>query len=459
MEGIFPCGLPCAGVCLKTEGRGYAMEEYMRILLEQIHCVQARELVGEEIRNHIMDQAQANERAGMDREQALADAVRDMGDPVETGAALDRIHRPSTDWRLLVLVGLLSLCSILVHIGVGSRQEMPDGGYGWKHGVRVLMGYGIMLAVYRLDYGRLGKYAKRIAAGCFFAALAVSVMGNGLNGAERWVSFGILGKISFSDLFYLYIPVYGALLYRYKGEGYRGVGKCILWMSFPVLTLRANCLSAAVLLSLVLMAMFSVAVGKGWFAVPKRKTLAAFWTAFGLLPMLAVALAVRGNYLALYQTERLRAFLGKESSYLDYQRQMIMEYAKSIRFIGSSGREFTDLSGINNDHLLNFVANDYGMAVLLLIGILLFAVAARIIHVSCGQGNPLGMMIGCGCGLFFEMVTAVDILHFFGRIPSMRLFLPFFSPEGEGILVAYLLAGVVLSVYRYRNIKGCGRPA
>ena len=185
MEGIFPCGLPCAGVCLKTEGRGYGMEEYMRILLEQIHCVQARELVGEEIRNHIMDQAQANERAGMDREQALADAVRDMGDPVETGAALDRIHRPSTDWRLLVLVGLLSLCSILVHIGVGSRQEMPDGGYGWKHGVRVLMGYGIMLAVYRLDYGRLGKYAKRIAAGCFFAALAVSVMGNGLNGAER----------------------------------------------------------------------------------------------------------------------------------------------------------------------------------------------------------------------------------------------------------------------------------
>ncbi len=432
------------------------MDEYMRILLEQIHCVQAREMVGEEIRNHIMDQAQAYEQEGMDRDRALTDAVRDMGDPVEAGAALDRIHRPRMDWRMLALVGLLSVCSILVHIGVGGRQEMLGGGYGWRHGVRVLMGFGLMLAVYRLDYERIGKYAKGIAAGCFFMAWAVSVMEIGLNGAGWWISLGIFGKISVSDLCYLYIPVYGALLYRYKGKGYLGVGKCILWMSFPLLTLRASCLSAAVLLSLVLMAMFSVAVGKGWFAVSKRKTLAVFWTVFGLLPIGAVVFAVRGDGLALYQTERIKDFLGEESSYLDYQRKMIMEYAKSIRFIGSSGRELTDLSSINNDHLLNFVANDYGMAALLFIGILLFAVAARIIHVSCGQRHPLGMMMGCGCGLFFEMVTAVDILHFFGRIPSMRLFLPFFSPEGGGILVAYLLAGMVLSVHRYRNIKGCG---
>ena len=429
------------------------MEEYMRMLLEQIRCRQAREMVGEEIRNHIADQAQANEQAGMEKGQALEAAVRDMGDPVETGVALNRIHSPRTDWRLLVLVGIISILSVVVHIGVGGRAEALGEGYGLRHGIRILMGYGIMLAVYRLDYEYIGKYAKRIAAFCCVSVIAVTAMGIGVNGAGSWISFAFLGKVSVSDLLYLYIPVYGALLYRYRGEGYRGVGKCVLWMFFPALALRLNCLSGTVLLFLVLMAMFSTAVAKGWFAVSKKITLAVFWSVFGLLPLLGVVLAVWGNYLASYQTERLKAFLGQESSYLDYARWMIVECSKSIRLFGSSGREIMDLPSINNDYLLNFVANYYGMAAMLFVGLLLLAVAARVIHVSFGQGYPLGMMMGCGCGLFFEMVTVIDILHFFGWIPSMRLFVPFFSPESGAIFVSYVLAGIVLSVYRYQKMK------
>ncbi len=32
-----------------------------------------------------------------------------MGDPVEVGISLDRIHKPKIAWRLLVIVGILSL--------------------------------------------------------------------------------------------------------------------------------------------------------------------------------------------------------------------------------------------------------------------------------------------------------------------------------------------------------------
>ena len=139
------------------------MEEYLNILLEQIHCRQAREMVGEEIRNHIMDQAQANEQAGMEKKEALEEAVRDMGDPVEAGTALNRIHRPRTDWRMLVLIGVISILSVVVHMGIGSREESMGAVYGMRHGMWVLIGYMAMLAVYRMDYSYIGKYAKRIA--------------------------------------------------------------------------------------------------------------------------------------------------------------------------------------------------------------------------------------------------------------------------------------------------------
>ena len=64
------------------------MDEYLKTLLEQIRCKKARPYVKKELQDHIEDQIEANMQAGMDREQAEREAVRDMGDPVETGSLL-----------------------------------------------------------------------------------------------------------------------------------------------------------------------------------------------------------------------------------------------------------------------------------------------------------------------------------------------------------------------------------
>ena len=69
-------------------------EEYLRIVTEQMRCKRAIEAVRKEIQDHIEDQADAFIAEGMKREEAEEAAVREMGDPVETGNGLDRIHRP-----------------------------------------------------------------------------------------------------------------------------------------------------------------------------------------------------------------------------------------------------------------------------------------------------------------------------------------------------------------------------
>ncbi len=430
------------------------MDEYLRLLLGQIRCRKARDMVGKEVKSHILDQAEAYEQAGMERGKALEEAVRDMGDPVEAGAALNRLHRPQTDWRMLALIGAVSILSMLVHAGIGGKGLSLGDAYGVRHGIGVLAGYGLMLAVCRMDYSYIGKYAKGIAASFFAAVFLVLLFGRGGNGPARWLSFGSLGIISVADMAYLYIPVYGGVLYRYRGEGYKGLGKCILWMLFPVLLLRMNALSTAVLLFFILAAMLSAAIGKGWLKVCRRRTLAVFWACFGLLPCAWAGFLFASGKLAVYQAERLRAFLEQEGSSWDYQMTRAAEYLENSRLLGGSGNEITNLAGIQNDYLLNFVANDYGMAAMLFIGLLLLAVAARVIHVSFRQGNSLGMMMGCGCGMFFEAVTIMDLLHCFGKIPPTRLFLPFLASDTGGLAVAYILAGVVLSVYRFQRING-----
>ena len=84
------------------------LSEYLDTVSEQIRCKRARTMVREELKNHVQEQAEAYEADGMMAPEAMREAVRQMGDPIETGTALNRIHRPQLEWKFLILVLLLS---------------------------------------------------------------------------------------------------------------------------------------------------------------------------------------------------------------------------------------------------------------------------------------------------------------------------------------------------------------
>ena len=90
------------------------MEEYLEKLISQIRCKKARPYILEEIKGHIEDQIQDNIAAGMTKEEAEKNPILDMGDPVETGIELDKIHKPQIAWRLLAIVGVISVLGILL---------------------------------------------------------------------------------------------------------------------------------------------------------------------------------------------------------------------------------------------------------------------------------------------------------------------------------------------------------
>ena len=87
-------------------------EEYMVSLTEQIHNKRAKQLIAQEIENHITEQADVYEAEGMSHDTALREAVRQMGNPVETGIALNQIHKPKMPWTMLGIVTVLMLSSI-----------------------------------------------------------------------------------------------------------------------------------------------------------------------------------------------------------------------------------------------------------------------------------------------------------------------------------------------------------
>ena len=220
------------------------MDEYLEKLLSQIRSKKARPFIEEEIRGHIEDQIAENLKNGMSPDEARAAAVRDMGDPVQAGISLDTVHKPQIAWGLLAFVALISGIGIFLQMEI-SRQLGDNTSYmdGTQYVFFVMTGIVLMSIVQYVDYTRIAAYAKWIGAALLLVGGYAVLFGSMANGSLYYITIGSY-HISSPFLGFIYVPLYGAILYQYYGQGYRGLLKSLIWMLLPVVILgRANSIS------------------------------------------------------------------------------------------------------------------------------------------------------------------------------------------------------------------------
>ena len=123
------------------------MEEYIKKLLEQVRFEKAHKAIGDEIRSHIEDQIEANVLDGMDEETAEKSAVADMGDPVEAGAQLDKVHRPQMAWGVVIIALFVAI------MGTGIIDDQGGGAFlPFVSNDKLVESYallGILLSIYK----------------------------------------------------------------------------------------------------------------------------------------------------------------------------------------------------------------------------------------------------------------------------------------------------------------------
>ena len=248
------------------------MDEYLKTLLEQIRCKKARPYVKQEFQDHIEDQIEANMQAGMDCEQAEREAVRDMGDPVETGISLDSVHRPQVAWKLLGIIVLISIAGVLIHAGIAGKISENAATGSDRYVFHVVIGLAVMMILYLLDYTVLARFSKIIAVVLLSACLVTLLGGCRLNGARYFIVLPGGRGISMQTLMLFYVPIYGAILYKYHGWGYKGLMRAIIWMIAPVILVCAMpALMTACVMLVSMLVMLTIAIQKNWFTVRKRR--------------------------------------------------------------------------------------------------------------------------------------------------------------------------------------------
>lgn len=250
----------------------------------EIRWKKARPLLTEEIRTHLLDQRDACVAQGMAEDEAQAEAVRQMGDPVALGADLDRVHRPRPQWGLLALALVLaaagaflrfSLTADVPYVSLQDRQMDLLGG---------LMGAAALAAGYLLDVSALGRRAWWTCV----ALMAVFIWFLPWNvSSAAWMSAQMLA------LFPLTLAL---VLWKQRGRRWRGAAVCLGWTA---LVAAACCLCPSVY-ALVQVTMAALVLGlffawRDWLGLGRWKSVVLV-LALGL-GVLALIIAVRWERL------------------------------------------------------------------------------------------------------------------------------------------------------------------
>ncbi len=365
---------------------------------------------------------------------------------------MKRIHL-----RILNLLGILLQQSILsqpgyqdLEIGLQERYRYAAEGFG----AVVAIGFLLMCVIYFLDYTVIAKYSRFI--GVFILILGglrlTGFFGVDINGIGNWVGFGMF-RVSITSLMMFYVPIYGAILYKYRDGGILALCRAILWLIFPVfITSRIPCLGVAIIMLVSMMTELTVAIWKGWFKLPVKKTLICLWMLFAVVPVLLLTAMYAFHMLAVYQEARIHSYL-TSSGDAYYMTSMLHKFNENILLWGNSGNDVLEgLPDFNKDYIFSYILNSYGKLAGIVVVTLLVALVVFMFGTSVRQKNELGMVMGFGCGMIILLNVFLNLAGIFGWIPLTTTFLPFLSAGKNNILLCYALVGIILSLYRYKDV-------
>lgn len=432
------------------------MREYLDTLSEQIRCKKARPMIVEEIEQHIEDQAEAYRAGGMEEKEALQKAVKEMGDPVEAGVALDRVHRPKMQWELVMIAVVLSLIGMIVQIIIFKGSTLGNGAdaleirnsYIIKAVVNTLLSFAVMAAVCVIDYTVLAKHPVALWwCCCILLVFYYFIYG-----------YRMLMRNAFSYyMMTLMVPVFAAILFRYRGKGFRGMIKCFLLLAVMGVVLLANHapMSGAMEMSAAILLVLTVAVLKGWFGDKKAGKLALIWVPTLGLPAAIAADAYFNNgnlrVLAEYQAARIRAMF--DQSEPSYQVMAVRQELGNMTLLGNRELPLSTLPSIQNDYVVTSMFTYFGAAFTILVLCVVVYFIWKIFHISFRQKNQLGFIVSISCGglLFIKSLNyLISNLGFYSVFSQMSM--PFLSYGLGNALVNGVLVGLLLSVYRNTNI-------
>lgn len=413
--------------------------EYVEAVCSQIRWKKARDGIREELEGHISDQSGAYVGGGMSEAEATEAAVKQMGDPVEVGLQLDRLHRPKRQPMMLLLVFAIALSGLALKIFIPELSFEKD--FFVKQTVSLLLGTAAMLIMYFFDYSIIGKYPKTL----FFT---VTIICGLALFAEPRLS---LSAVSASFSFLLPVAFTG-IVFAVRNRGYFGIFICLAALSAQtLLCLTAPEGTCAAVVFMCGLFLTGLAISKNHFNTSKLFSFLMLGAFITIVAFILFQVCLNGH-----APMRLEYAFNPQ----DYPTGggwlslTIRETLANARFVGKGG-ETQALTGllaygsaeVYSDLMLFYLIHRYGWVSFILIATLFALFFGKAIYACTKLKSIAGTYVSAAVLLVLAFQFVLYCTANLGFNLFSPLFLPFFS--GSAATAVNLgLVGLMLSAFR-----------
>lgn len=435
------------------------VSKFMEAVLGEIKYKKIHPYILHEINDHIECLKEDYEADGLNEEMAYEKAVGQMGDALDIGRTLHQMHKPKMEWS--VFTGIL----LLIGIGLYSINLLSMG-YGQdyyikKHITWLILG-GIGFAItYFIDYKKLEHWSWGFYGLALGLLVYTVINGSSINGSTRWIHIGPFSFASAIIVTPLLILAFIGFIRKWANGNIKELVLLGLLGAAPIFFIMAqpNVIRAG-LFGIAFMGLFTYYVLSSSFKGSKVKVLGITY---------GMVLGVGGSFLGYmllanpysYKLERLKQFFGiiQDPKGVGYLPNQIANVIQASQFIANDGMSFNEgpLGGLDrlalaSDYIFTFIVATMGqLAGIVLIALVLFIII-RMFTISIKINDNYGKLIVIGVGTAFMIQAIYNICVNLGWAPLGETYLPFVSFGGSNIVCDMILMGLLLNVYRRKDI-------
>ncbi len=399
--------------------------EYLDTVCEQIRFKAARKMIRGEIEAHIDD------RIAEGKSEELAIAA--MGDAVQTGRALNSVHRPRLEWRVLLCMLLLSAASVFVTVcmtGYGNITFSNSIGALLRP---MLAGVCAAAGIYFLNYSMLLHVRYVFYGAALFCAAAYCLFYDLLQPSSVMELLSQTFFFVVCPLLY-FIGLIG-IIEKYRGRGRKGI---IIICVLSVLAIGTTYRIAESCSFMLMIALLSAAV-----PILGRSKRCINGIIYATLIFAAyVASSMLINYIYHFQSIDFS---------VDAANSQVADVLKSARLIGPSpfymSEHAYDLESSHTYYVMTGIIGAYGWLAGLGAALLSGGLYAWMLRRSLQVAHTYGRMLALGISGYFLARFVLAMLTNLGLTESFCS-LPFLSFGRFEYLADAVLMGLFLSVWR-----------
>jgi cell division protein FtsW (lipid II flippase) len=417
-------------------------EQVRQFLNEVCRQVKAKEVHREiklELQSHILELVEEQLAAGIGREQAIEQALRQMGNPGQIGNQLHLSHRPRIDWSLIGLIamfigiGLAAMYAVELASSGNSRLFFKKIAYS---GIGIVLMLGLCFS----DYRKLLPYSRPLYVITLLVMLWTLLFGQQVNGSPYLsLGFTTLNFVAVSP-FLLILCLAGIMTSQWKSQGFPM--KMALYVLIPGVLYAAGH-------SIISLIIYLTGFGFMYFSIRRHiGKLLCYIT-----PLLMIGLPVLWTP-TLYRYR----FLGFINPYSDPlgSGYMTIQSIVAIQSAGWWGHGFASvlrtLPIIESEMLFTYLTYSLGWTTGIgICGVVVFFLL-RLADIANKIKDSYGKLVVKGLLAIFSIQFIWSILMSFGLLPMSGISLPFISNGGMLAVMQMASIGIILNIYRQKDM-------